>query len=384
MAASNHGKAHELAQDLDAKIDAFMDTLPRKPYTDGLTEENWREEIEKIPAFMTKTDDGATSTAIEALQALKYDEGTPEETALSYKDDGNDCFKKKKFKMASKAYSEGLKQNAKDDKLNAILYTNKAAAEYHLGNFRSSLNDAVKALELNPDHNKALLRCIQCCMKLELYSAAVQWCDRGLKEKPTDVTLQEYRLKADKAHKIFEKERRKRMIQEKKERAQKQRLLEAIKKRNIKLQNDEDEDNELLSEEDRMYATLQGSDNIVSLDEEGALIWPVRFMYPEHATTELIEAFNENASLQDHLEVMFGEDEFIEWDTEKKYDLNRLQVYFEDHNSQLLIKVNAHNTLKTILSDSRYRILAGTPAFIVLVGGSDYERKLLQKHNKRT
>ncbi|XP_033127410.1 tetratricopeptide repeat protein 4-like [Anneissia japonica] len=353
MATANQTKAAKLAQDLDAKIDDFVDSLPKKLYTDGLTEENWEEEIEKIPAFMTKGfEDGVTSTAIEALQALKYDEGTPEEIALSYKDDGNDCFKKKKYKMAAKAYKEGLKQGAKDGKLNAILYTNKAAAEYHLGNYRSSLKDAMEALKIRPDHVKALLRCIECSLKLELYSSAIQWCDQGLKEKPTDVMLQEYRSKAEKAQKIFEKEKRKRILQEKKERAQKQKLLQALKERNVNLVhgNDDNDDGDL-SEDDKMFSMLaEGNNPVVYLDEEGALIWPVRFMYPEHATTELIEAFNENTS-------------------------------FEDHDTQRLLKVNPHKTLRNILSDSRLRILLGTPAFIVLVDGSEYEKVLLQKHN---
>lgn len=54
--------------------------------------------------------------------------------ADSYRDDGNDQFKRKKYKIAIDNYTEGIKSRSPDAELNAILYTNRAAAQYHLGN----------------------------------------------------------------------------------------------------------------------------------------------------------------------------------------------------------------------------------------------------------
>ena len=55
--------------------------------------------------------------------------------ADSYRDDGNDQFKKKKYSIAIDNYTEGIKSKSPDAKLNAILYTNRAVAQYHLGKF---------------------------------------------------------------------------------------------------------------------------------------------------------------------------------------------------------------------------------------------------------
>ena len=53
--------------------------------------------------------------------------------AEAYKDDGNIQYKKKQFKKAIKNYTEGIKIKCENNKLNAILYTNRATAHSYLG-----------------------------------------------------------------------------------------------------------------------------------------------------------------------------------------------------------------------------------------------------------
>lgn len=55
------------------------------------------------------------------------------EQARGLKDEGNEYFKEKNYKKAVVSYTEGLKKNCMDLELNAILYTNRAAAHFHLG-----------------------------------------------------------------------------------------------------------------------------------------------------------------------------------------------------------------------------------------------------------
>lgn len=55
--------------------------------------------------------------------------------ALAHKEDGNYHFQKKDYRQAVSAYTEGLKQKHDDANLMAILYTNRAAANSHLGEF---------------------------------------------------------------------------------------------------------------------------------------------------------------------------------------------------------------------------------------------------------
>lgn len=56
------------------------------------------------------------------------------EQAKTYKDEGNDYFKEKNYKKAVVSYTEGLKKKCADPDLNAVLYTNRAAAHFYLGN----------------------------------------------------------------------------------------------------------------------------------------------------------------------------------------------------------------------------------------------------------
>ena len=51
--------------------------------------------------------------------------------ADSYRDDGNEEFKKKKYTIAIDNYTEGIKSKSPDLELNAVLYANRAAAQFH-------------------------------------------------------------------------------------------------------------------------------------------------------------------------------------------------------------------------------------------------------------
>ena len=53
--------------------------------------------------------------------------------ALAYKEDGNELFKKKKYKDAIAAYTDGLKQGSTDPQIMAVLYCNRAASHYFIG-----------------------------------------------------------------------------------------------------------------------------------------------------------------------------------------------------------------------------------------------------------
>lgn len=57
----------------------------------------------------------------------------PSARAEAYKEDGNYEYKRKKFKEAIAAYTEGIKIKCNDAGLDAILYTNRATAHFCLG-----------------------------------------------------------------------------------------------------------------------------------------------------------------------------------------------------------------------------------------------------------
>ena len=142
--------------------------------------------------------DPQSAPALAALQDLIYQEDTPKSEhfpffplslltscfplcpgrALAHKEDGNDHYRKKRYRQAVEAYSAAINQGCKDGDLRAILYCNRATSQYRLGeltsdpcsaahcsgfygtsgNFRSSLADAGEAHRSNHEYTKAIVR----------------------------------------------------------------------------------------------------------------------------------------------------------------------------------------------------------------------------------
>ncbi|XP_041087026.1 tetratricopeptide repeat protein 4 isoform X1 [Polyodon spathula] len=378
----------------DDCMDEFMDKFTTQKYKGGFNEKTWEEEFEKVPMFMKKAPeviDPVKNPELACLQSIIFSDDTPlEEQATTYKNEGNDYFKEKKYKQAIASYSEGLKKKCGDTELNAVLHTNRAAAQFHLGNFRSALNDALAAKKLKPDHQKAIIRGALCLVELKKYSEAISWCDEGLRADPKEKKLLELRLQADQLRRAWERDARKSKLKEKKKQCEEAALLKAIKDRKIKLfapakaqrrSSDDEEDEEGVSGA-LAELSLDGisSENAtgarVFLDESGSLNWPVLFLYPECGQTDFISAFHEGTRFLDHLTVMFGE-ELPPWDTERKYRPQDLQLYFADEEREEVYQVNPEHTLLEVLKHDRYFIKAGTANFIVLVKGSSFCKEFL-------
>ncbi|CAL1285845.1 unnamed protein product [Larinioides sclopetarius] len=142
---------------------------------------------------------------IEALQNLKYDpeENTAEELAEAYKFDGNENFRRKKYRWAVDNYTKALEIKCKNDILNAQLYANRATANYYIGNYKKALRDSEESRKLKPDHSKALHRGALCCFQLQEWSDCIAWCDEGLNVSPDDKTLVELKNKAEEEKFIY-------------------------------------------------------------------------------------------------------------------------------------------------------------------------------------
>uniref|UniRef100_A0ABI7XZU1 Tetratricopeptide repeat domain 4 n=1 Tax=Felis catus TaxID=9685 RepID=A0ABI7XZU1_FELCA len=372
--------------DADDAMDAFLEKFQNEPYSGGFHEDQWEEEFEKVPLFMRKAPseiDPNENPDLACLQSIIFDEErSPEEQAKTYKNEGNDYFKEKDYKKAVISYSEGLKKKCTDPDLNAVLYTNRAAAQYYLGNFRSALNDVTAAKKLKPCHLKAIIRGALCHLELKNFAEAVNWCDEGLQIDAREKKLLEMRAKADKLKRTEQRDIRKAKMKEKKEQNHNKALLQAVKARNIKLvseaaSEDEDSDSEdlgelsldRLSSENRYGARL-------SVDEQGRLSWPVLFLYPEHTQSDFIAAFHEDSRFIDHLMVMFGETP--SWDLEQKYCPNNLEIYFEDDGGTELYRVPLKSTLLHVLQHPRYFVKALIPAFLVCVGASGFSKNYVR------
>lgn len=174
----------ELAAQLDAQLDEFIDGLEKKRYEEGWPEDRWQEEMDKHPFFMKKTPQPGDEVhpMFEGLQKLKYDpeENTLEELALNYKEDGNFYMKHKKFRMAVYSFTEAIKTKCENQDVMGVLYNNRSAAHFFIKNYRSALSDAQRALFYKPDYTKARWRAAQCAHELDKFDVCTKLCEELL------------------------------------------------------------------------------------------------------------------------------------------------------------------------------------------------------------
>eukprot|EP00040_Diaphanoeca_grandis_P005905 m.35044 g.35044 ORF g.35044 m.35044 type:complete len:434 (+) comp17075_c0_seq1:183-1484(+) len=364
----------------------------------GLTEENWEEEIEKIPLFMTKDptpEQIANSPDIQAMQQLIAEE-TPDARALNAKEHANIIFMKTKklkahkkvvtseYHKAIKLYDEAIAEKSSDQELNSVCHSNKAAINLILGNNRKVINDCTTAIECNPKNIKAYYRAHCGCMKLSLYGEAIDWADKGLRVDPAHKQLGTERVKAVKLKAALEKKvRQEAAIIRKKEKAD-ELLVTNFTKRGLRFQKAMEVELEISR---KGVANLGAS---VYVDDNKLLHWPVMFLYPEHKQTDFVKDFCEGNSFEDHLGSMFpAKGSQIPWDSDRKYKITDLEIYFESqpkktksgHTKTDLVKVDGRLTLLEAMRDPRYTIVDFTPGFFVCVKGSPFLEMFLKDHD---
>ncbi|XP_073122000.1 TPR repeat-containing thioredoxin TTL1-like isoform X1 [Henckelia pumila] len=101
---------------------------------------------------------------------------------------GNDLFKSERFTEACSAYGEGLRL----DPLNPVLYCNRAACWFKLGQWEQSVDDCNQALRIQPNYTKALLRRAASNSKqLEHWNEALRDYELLRKELPDDKEVAE-------------------------------------------------------------------------------------------------------------------------------------------------------------------------------------------------
>ncbi|NXN32036.1 TTC4 protein, partial [Nycticryphes semicollaris] len=292
--------------------------------------------------------------------------------------EGNEYFREKDYRKAVVAYTEALKKKCEDTELNAVLHTNRGAAQFYLGNYRSALNDAIQAKKLKPTHLKAIIRGALCHMELKNFSEAIAWCEEGLRIDSKEKKLVEMRAKADKLKSWRGPFWRSELISPLVGQGRTVVGIDLLCERNIKLvlepSNEEEEISDGLAE-----LSIDGfhSDNTtgakVHLDADGNLHWPVLFLYPEHEQTDFIAAFHENSRFIDHLMVMFAE--LPPWDLEQKYLPSNIELYFEDEERAEMYELNPEHTLLQALQHQRYFVKAGTPTVLAFVKHSAFSKK---------
>lgn len=89
------------------------------------------------------------------------------------KKEGNDLLKNGEYQKAYDKYTEASELDPNAPNLNSQLYCNRSAAAQKMNNHKLAIEDATKAIDLNPNYSKAYQRRSQSYTKLEKYEEAL-------------------------------------------------------------------------------------------------------------------------------------------------------------------------------------------------------------------
>jgi hypothetical protein len=245
------------------------------------------------------------------------------------------------------------------------------------GNYRRVIEDCNAAVKLDPGNTKAYFRAARACRSLDRVLEGREYCVLGLKQDATNQDLKKLSIEIEALIKKKEDLKKKKQVEHAEKLMEYSEKLEtvnaALEKRGIIMGNP-------------LFDLQNQYESQVRLDEQkDELHWPVLLLYPEHNQSDFIKDFNENDTLLDHLNYVFPEGNFADWDSERKYQLSQIQIYIEvgvtvplqsskqksSKIAQKWIRVKPQTKLSQVLKHPDY-IVPQFPCFYVMVSGSKF------------
>jgi tetratricopeptide (TPR) repeat protein len=86
--------------------------------------------------------------------------------ANNLKANANSAFNKGRFEDAKRLYNQALELRVNDDQFNAVILTNRAAANLALGATMDAMADCAAALRIDPKCAGAVLRKVDACLAI--------------------------------------------------------------------------------------------------------------------------------------------------------------------------------------------------------------------------
>ncbi|PAV63670.1 hypothetical protein WR25_07789 [Diploscapter pachys] len=382
-----------LQQKLDKDLDDFIEKMAERKKSESPRSfdlEKWTKEVEQHPAFLTSLEpdaDGEYSEAIQALQALKYedegeDEADRQENAERFKKEGNKHFENSKYRWAIDCYTNGIKEKCGDAHLNAVLYFNRAACHKRIGNLRSAFKNCAIGRKFDPTHLKGIYRGANCLSELGYPKDALDWIHSSrvqfaaVKEIEQQGKITESEQKqlnelnalqeaVEKEVEVEERDHRKRRAQEKKELERTKALLSALESRNLNLKPRVPFKNPELMDDSLIEVSLAQlhEHQKVYFGEDGKLVWPLLIQYPEvgqvDVLTDCSEATPIGSLIRKVLEVP------AEWDPEHKFNAENIRMLVSDQFDEFLTEVSEWSEIGTVLQTPGYQIRQGLPVVMI-------------------
>ncbi|RXW25786.1 hypothetical protein EST38_g77 [Candolleomyces aberdarensis] len=355
--ANSYGPRELSQEEIDLKLKAFDD----------------------IPLFMKSLpDDESENPAIAALQDLVY-EGTPDEIAANFKDQGNDYFKGKRYREALGFYTQGIDVKPTDKNLLTALLCNRAACNLELQNYGSVLRDCSTVLKQDDKVSKAYYRSAQALISLDRVEEALDCCDRCLTFDPDNQGIKAVRERAAKRKDTKDEQEHVRQERLRKEREEKLAMQAAFRERNLVD----------IPKPDGSSNPYQPHFDPEDLSKK-ILVLPVFFLYPQYAISDVIQEFCEETTFEAHLEEMFPpKGTAPPWDSRGEYTYKNLVVYAMTHRKRLF-KVGKKMTLRDVFGVAKGKegeprdgleVKDGCITFVVIPKG-DEEKKWVEEFKK--
>ena len=315
-------------------------SLPERPpglsLGNGKSIEETLADLNQSPLFMTELEE---NDDIAALQALAY-EGTPLENATNFKEQGNECFKEKRWADAKEFYGKGISVIIAEDYRRARgdpprdgdsdapdeverqhsileqLFVNRAVCHLDLQNYRSCTIDCAGALKLNPNNVKAFYRSARALLALNKVEQARDACARGLAADEKNAALSA--LRAEIVKRTGEVEAKMKEEGARLEQAKRRQVLirAALKARGIKTRST----GRPPEMEDAKLQLTPDPD-----DPKSSLSFPTVLLYPTALESDFIKAFNETECLEQHFGYVFP----LPWDHNGTYSTPGVECFME-------------------------------------------------------
>lgn len=364
--------------DFDALMQAFIRD-PDAPRPEWAFDPNRSidEQLNETPFFMTELPQNMEDNVkLQALQALLY-EGTSEEIAANFKDQGNEAFKRGKpgYQDALIYYTKGIKEKPNDALLMAQLYNNRSAVHLALKNYGFAVRDAVLSISSDQSNVKAFWRAAKASLALKKNPEAETFCRKGIDLFPENSDLLALMQEIETARVRFEMEKAR--VEADKDTAMK--LEKAMLQRGVKFHVDAEklalmELGPGIFGSDAPRAVLDASSDRLNL--------PVVFMYPPLGQFDFIQSASEDTCLHDHLPEMFAQP--APWDPEFLYrSVSSMSAYILPVNEAILndetrdkaiYRVNLHTPIALLLGSVIKCYELGMLAFYILPNAQEKAR----------
>ncbi|KAI6093514.1 TPR-like protein [Hypoxylon rubiginosum] len=363
--------AQPAPQDAPSTASAAMlpELSPGRAMTSKKTVDEVVAELKATPFFMTELEENDDT---EAFKALAY-EGTPLEVASDFKEQGNECFRVKRWADAKEFYTKGVLVLAAEERKRAkgepnpketqedvksqrsvleSLYVNRAACHLELKNYRSCWLDCGAALRLNATNLKAYYRSSRAFLAVGRIEEADDACARGLaldeNNGPLKAVARDIVKRSEEAA-ARQKKENERLMREKRRAML---IRAALKARNIKTRTTAQPP----EMEDAKLQLVPDPD-----DPRSTLSFPAVLLYPAHLQSDFVKAFNETDTLAEHLAYVFP----LPWDAAREYTPAGVECYMETLAGGL-VKVGRKAPLLKMLSSANVEVVDEVVRLFVL------------------